>query len=572
MTERRTILRLIVAAVMLGSALLGLGTRLAFLHLGDHDDTMAMLKKSRWKEREILADRGSILDRSGDRNVLALSLTAKHVKADPYLITKHGRVAEVAELLADELDLEADELAVGLNSDRRYYNVKRFVPDADLDRIRAARVPGIAFDDAIIRYYPHRDFLCHILGFVNNNGVGSAGIEQRADRYLRGCSGYVGSRLNALQQELYWAEGAHVPAIRGADITLTIDQHVQFMVEQALDNVMQEHKPAGAWAIVADVHTGEILALASRPSYDLNTFRESTENSRLNRALGYVYEPGSTFKAITFAAAFDQQVVSEKAVISCENGSWYHCGKMLRDYHPYGKLTVADGLKKSSNILTAKVALMLGKKRFFNYLEAFGIGHRLGIDLPGEEAGILHDVTKWSNISLSRIAIGQGVAVTALQVLGVYATIANDGYLMKPYVVKRIVGGDGVELYRREPDVIRRVIKPETSAQMCRLLARVTEDGGTGRRARVEGFKVAGKTGTAQKAIRGGYSDTDYVASFVGFLPATAPEIAIVVVVDTPQPIHTGGRVAGPVFGEIADQAVRYLNLTPAQKGQLAKR
>lgn len=563
MTDKSSILRLLWPSVALTIALIGLGVRLAFLHIGDHEKAVITVEKKYHRERKVIAKRGNIFDCNGKKNILALTLDAKHVKADPKVISEKGLVHEVAEKLSEEFDLPIDKLVKGLDSQKRYFLIRRFVPDTKLDGIYAAKLPGIYFDPATIRYYPQHDLLCHVLGFVNNNGIGSAGVEQQAHKYLRGCDGVNNSRVNAKSKELYWAEGRDIPAIDGADITLTIDQNVQFIVERALDAVMEKHTPKGAWAIVENVNTGEILAMASRPAYDLNEFTKSTDNLRLNRTIGFVYEPGSTFKAITFSVVFNENIVSENTLIDCEHGAWFYKGRILRDSHSHDKLTVADGLKKSSNILTAKLALMIGKKRFYKYLKDFGIGSKTGIDLPGEEYGILHNVSNWSGISLSRIAIGQGVAVTALQVLGVYCAIANGGYLVRPHVIKRIIASDGEELYYREPDVVRSVIKEKTAKQMRRLLARVTEDGGTGKRARVPGYKVAGKTGTAQKAVPGGYSKTDYVASFVGFIPADKPEIAIIVVVDTPRNGYYGGTVAGPAFSQIAEQSVRCLDIMP---------
>ncbi len=558
--------RFLFITVSLILIFIGLGVRLAFLHIGDHQEVLRRMKRKYYRERKIIARRGSIYDRNGHQNVLALTLSAKHVKADPKVISDKGLVREVAETLSHELDLPIDRLMVGLNSQKRYFSVKRFVPDTELDGLYKAKLTGIYFDDAVIRYYPQHELMCHVLGFVNNNGVGSAGVEQQANRFLRGCAGVVGSRINARRKEIYWEGGRYIAPINGADVTLTLDQNVQFIVERALDKVMEKHTPLGAWAIVEKVNTGEILAMASRPGYDLNKFRKSTENSRLNRAIGVVYEPGSTFKVVAFSAALNEGIVSERTVIDCENGSWFYMGRILRDSHGHDKLTVADGLKKSSNILTAKVALMLGRKRYYRYLKLFGMGNRMGIDLPGEEGGILHDEKRWSGISLSRIAIGQGVAVTALQMISAYCVVANGGYLVRPYVVSKIVSSDGEELYRRVPDPIRRVISERTALRMRKLLLRVTEEGGTGTRARVEGYKVAGKTGTAQKAIRGGYSNKDFVSSFVGFLPAEKPEIAIIVVVDTPHNGHYGGTVAGPAFSEIAEQTVRYMNIPPVSE------
>jgi len=310
------------------------------------------------------------------------------------------------------------------------------------------------------------------------------------------------------------------------------------------------------------VKTGEILAMVSRPAFDLNRFYDTDTDVRLNRAVGANYEPGSTMKAAAFAAAFNEGIVSPDTVFDCENGGWYYKGKLLRDSHPYGMLTVADGLKKSSNILTAKLALMLGNDRLYQYLRAFGFGEVTGIDLPGEEAGIFHPPSQWYGISPTRIPIGQGIAATGLQILGLYCTIANDGYRMRPYVVRRVTDSEGQVVYEGKPEVVAQVIRPETAALMRELLATVAEEGGTGRRAQIDGgVRVAGKTGTAQKPVAGGYSPTDYVASFVGFLPVEDPEIGIIVVVDNPKPLYYGGTVAAPAFGKIAGELSRYLGI-----------
>ena len=571
MSEWRTKFRFLIGAIFLALAMLGLGYRLAFLHLGPHDEVRKSFQKTRGMRRTLLAGRGAICDRNGAENLLALNLSVKDICADPSIVCQSNRSLEVACQLSELLDVPPDVLAVRLkNPSRRFASIRRFVFEEQAEEVAEAGLPGVFFRDSMVRYYPQHAFMCHLLGFVNHEGVGSAGVEQRMDRYLKGSPGLIESKVNALREELYWQRGRHVAAIEGASVELTVDQNIQYVVEKALDKAMVEHHAKGAWAIVQRVQTGEVLAMASRPAYNLNEFQKASDNMKLNRPVGYVYEPGSTMKAVVFAAALNEGKVSPNTVIDCESGSWYYGRRILRDFHPYGPLTVADGLKKSSNILTAKIALSLGDELLHHYFNAFGLGHPMGIDLPGEEAGILHPVAKWSKISPTRMAIGQGIAVTALQMLGVYCTIANDGYLMRPYVVKRVVENDGTVLHENEPKVLARPISPATASTMRRLLARVTQQGGTGRRARVEGYEVAGKTGTAQKPIPGGYSDTENMASFVGFLPAAAPEIGIIVVVDDPQPIHTGGRVAGPVFKEIASQAVRYLDVPPTRRGMLA--
>jgi len=563
----------VVCTIVLTAAMLGLGFRLAFLHLAPHEEALRGVRRTSSVSRKLLAGRGRILDRRGGDNILALNLPAHHVCADPSTICRNGSVRETAAALAALLDLPVDGIAVRLNRpERKCEFLSRYADAETVEAIRAADLAGIEFRPAVLRHYPHDSFLCHVLGFVNHGSVGSAGVEQYMDRYLAGSSGIVETRVNALRQELYARRDTHIPALEGADVHLTIDQNVQYMVEKALDAAMEEHSAKAAWAIVQHVKTGAILAMASRPGYDPNEFRFSTEKSRLNRTIGCVYEPGSTMKAVVFAAALNECTVTPETVIDCENGAWPHAGKILHDFHSYGELTVADGIKKSSNIMSAKIALGLGNRRFYGYLCAFGFGSRLGVDLPGEESGILHPVRSWSNISCSRLAIGQGVAVTALQMLGAFCAIANDGFLMRPYVVHRVVDRNGTVLLERAPEVLSRPIDGETAEIMRHLLRRVTEEGGTGRRACVEGYEVAGKTGTAQKAIGGVYSSEAHVASFVGFLPARNPEIGVIVVVDEPQPLHTGGVVAGPVFKRIAGETVRCLDIPPAPKGTLARR
>lgn len=565
MNDLRGSARFFVSAVLLALAMVGLGIRLAFLHLGPHQGIRDKIQNNQRVEQTIAPGRGQIFDCKGGDNLLALNLPLKDICADPSEVTKSNAVADVASNLGQMLELPADEIVVKLGNPRkRFVCLRRFVSDDLAQAIREKKLTGVFCSDSTQRYYPNKSFMCHVLGFVNYEGLGSAGVEQSLDRYLRGSAGFLDSRVNGLRQELYWRRENYIPPVAGGDVSLTLDQNVQYIVEKALDEAMEDHKARGAWAIVERVRTGEILAMASRPAFDLNKFPTADKDAMLNRAIGTVYEPGSTFKACVIAAALNEGTVTPETMFDCENGAWMYNRRLLRDYHPYGVLSVADGVKKSSNILTAKVALTLGDKRVHQYLRAWGIGRKMGVDLPGEESGILHPVAEWSNISITRVAIGQGVAITALQMLGVYCAIANDGFLMKPYVVNSVSGSDGSVLYQAKPEVLGRPVSFETAATMRRLLSRVTEEGGTGIKAQVDGYEVAGKTGSAQKPVAGGYSTTAYMASFVGFLPAEDPEIGLIVVVDEPQPFHTGGVVAGPVFSKIAGQTVRYLDIPPA--------
>ena len=567
MSERRVSRRAGISAALLVLALTGLAVRLTFLHILTDDKVRRAIDRGNQVEKKILAGRGSVCDCRGRDNLVALNLAVKDVCVDPATIAASNAAPKVAATLSRMLGLPPRDVAAKMSRpERRCEYVQRFVPEDAAAAVLTRKLPGVFLKDETVRNYPHKNLMCHVLGFVNQEGIGSAGIEQAADRYLRGSPGLIESRVNAMRQEVYEQRTLYVPPLEGSDVVLTIDQNLQHVVELVLDATMAQHHAKGAWAIVERVRTGEILAMASRPCFDLNDYRTADSNALMNRAVGYVYEPGSTLKAVAISAALNEHTVNPDIVFDCENGAWLYRGHILRDYHPYDKLTVADGVKKSSNILTAKVALTLGDERLHHYMRAFGIGERTGIELPGEESGILHPVKEWSGLSVTRVAIGQGVAVTALQMMGVFCAIANDGFLMKPYVIKRIATRDGKVLVESRPQVISRPITRETAAVMRRLLRRVTEDGGTGKRAGIEGYAVAGKTGTAQKPIPGGYSSSENVASFVGFLPAEEPEIGIIVVVDTPQPEHTGGVVAAPAFARIAEQAVRYMGVMPVEQ------
>lgn len=574
MSDRGASFRLLSCAAFLMLCMGGLGTRLTYLHLLTPEAATATPLAVRPWKANFEDQRGSIYDCHGPGNVLALDVSRQDLCADPSLIAKSNRVAEVSTWLAGCLGLPKEQIAGKLDDPtRRYARLARFLEEDTARQIASRKVQGLYLTDSRLRHYPHASFMCHVLGFVNDGRSGQAGIEQFMDKYLRGSRGLIESEENAVHQEIYGRRLMDIPPLEGANVTLTLDQNIQHIVEKTLDEVMAAHDAKGAWAIVQKVKTGEILAMASRPGYNLNEYGRaaSDRNAMLNRAIGLVYEPGSTMKAVPIAAALNEGVVTPETRFDCEHGTWVYKGRALRDYHPEGILTVADGIKKSSNILTAKVSIQLGDQRLYRYMRAFGLGDRLGVDLPGEECGLLSPVSQWSGISITRLPIGQGVAVTALQLLGVYCTIANGGELMRPFVVKRITAGDGALLFEQRPQVLCRSVSPTTAATMRRLLARVTEEGGTGKRARIEGYEVAGKTGTAQKAVRGGYSSTAYVASFVGFLPAETPEIGVIVVVDEPQPFHTGGVVAGPAFSRIVGQAVRYLDIPPAEVGVVAR-
>jgi cell division protein FtsI (penicillin-binding protein 3) len=557
--------RTVITSVVITAVFIGLGVRLAFLHLRPADGTLSRIESGRHLEQEIRGPRGRILDRNG--NMLALDIAAKHVCADPKFILKNGNMQDVCTALSSKLSMNRAEVWNLLNQpEKQYVRIQKFMRQEATEPLRAMNLKGLIFEDVPIRDYPKGVLGAHVIGYANFEGVGSAGIEQRMNSKLQGVAGLRISQKDGRRREIYSRRTVDIDPQSGADVYLTLDQQIQHFAEVALDNLMEKYQPKAAWAIVQNVRTGEILAMASFPTFNLNRFSAAPAEWMRNRAINYTYEPGSTFKAMIIASALDCGAVRATDIFDCENGAWFYAGKILHDSHPEGLLSVADIIKKSSNIGAAKVALRMGEQKVYQSLRAFGFGDRTGIDLPGEDAGIVWKTDRWSKLSISRIAMGHEVLVTSMQILNAINTIANDGVRMKPFVVRKVVNSAGETVLAPQPEVLSRPIRPETAKEMRRLMARVTQPGGTATKAAISGYLVAGKTGTAQKVNleEGGYYHDKFIASFVGFLPVENPAISIIVVADEPQQGgYYGGTVCAPYFREIADQTVRYLRIPP---------
>jgi len=558
---------MIAVVAVLVLAWLGLGTRLCYLHLGDNDHLLTRIKEIREIEQPLVVSRGRVLDRNG--NIMALDLTMRKVAVDPVFMREHGHPRFTGLQLSRLLELDPAMVFASISRpDRQYVELKERVAEETVRQIEAMRLPGVRCPEFSQRHYPRGSLMSHVVGFANAEAVGSAGIEQKMEHYLRGVPGLRVTEVDGKRREVYTRRVLEIAPQPGADVQLTLDQNIQYFVEKALDDALATNRAKGAWAIVQHVRTGEILAMASRPDYDLNNFNAVEADHRLNRAIGYVFEPGSVFKVIVYAAAFNEGLLTPHEIFDCENGLWHYAGKPLKDYHPYGRLTTAEALKKSSNIAAAKIALRLGEERLHRYLKLFGIGTPTGIALPGEEGGILSPRSRWTKLSITRIPMGHEVAVTSLQMLQAMNAIANGGEMMRPLVLKRVANAKGEALPVPPAEAVSHPIRPETARLMARLLTQVTEDG-TGKKARVEGFSVAGKTGTAEKPGPGGYDAKRNLASFVGFLPAENPEISIIVTFDEPHgDFRTGGAIAAPVFHQIAEQTVRYLDIAPVPETQ----
>lgn len=564
--------RVAILFLLVMSAFGGLAARLSFLHVVEHEDIDKRIERTRRLERPITAGRGQILDRHGA--VLAIDLPAYDVWIDPSAIGESGRTVEFAVALSDVLDIPVDSLFERIaSSTRRGVRIQRFADPSVAERISELgfRRNKVWTRPVRIRRYPQAEMLCHTLGFINWEGQPAGGVEQQHHEKLQGHDGLIVGRRDGRQRLLPNSGEMTVEPLYGSNVKLTIDQNLQAMVEHALDELMSENNAEAAWAIMQNVRTGEILAIASRPGFDLNDFRYSSAEERRNRAITHVYEPGSTFKPLVVAAAIDAGVVAPDDLIDCENGRWYYMGRPLNDTQAHSELSVRDIIKKSSNIGCAKIALEMGNEMIEEYLRKFGIGSRTLVGLPGEEAGILHGRRSWSGLSPTRIAMGYEVAVTALQLLNANSAVVNGGYLMRPRIIDEIRDAQGEVVYKSQPEVITRVISGETSRRMREMLHAATDDEGTGRRARIDGYRVGGKTGTALKAIPGGYARNQHMSSFFGFVPADRPEIAIIVVADNPKPQFYGGAVAAPAFSAVAGEAVRYLRIPPCGGTQYAE-
>ena len=358
-----------------------------------------------------------------------------------------------------------------------------------------------------------------------------------------------------------------LPAIDGNRIVLTIDQHLQYLTEKALEQAFKQWKAKGAWAIVMAPRTGEILAIANQPGFDPNFFDRSNADERRNRAITDMYEPGSVFKIVAASGALNEGAVTTDTVINCENGKWNYGVKVLHDVHPYGMLPMTDVIVKSSNIGTVKIALKMKGEKFQNYVQQFGFGKWSGIDLPGEAPGYTRPFSQWSKTSPYNIPMGQEVMVTALQMVTAMSVIANGGYLVKPYIVAKVQDAAGVVLKEKKPVIRQKVIRPEIAAAMRKILVQVVERG-TGTKAQIPDISVGGKTGTGQKILPGGkgYSHNAFMSSFVGFAPADDPRYAMVVVLDEARPLYYGGTVAAPVFKEVMEAALLTEGSRPNRK------
>jgi cell division protein FtsI/penicillin-binding protein 2 len=545
--------------------------RLYDLQIIQYVHLLARADRQQQRTVEIAPKRGTIYDRN--MHPLAMSLAVDSVYAVPSNIPDPSMEAK---LLAPILNLNEKDLEDRFKAHASFCWVKRKITSQQSARIRSLNLQGIYFQKETKRFYPDGDLAATVLGYVGLDDKGLGGVEYQYDKQIRGLPGRVLLSTDAKHRSFRSTEWRGEP---GNNIVLTIDDDIQYIAEKVLAQTIQKFHAAGGTVIVQNPHTGEILAMANQPSFDPNHYQKYPPKDRKNRAIGWIYEPGSTFKSVTISSAIDDRLAKPTDLVDCQMGAIRLGGRIIhdvRDILPYerkGPLTVAQILMYSSDVGAVKMALRLGEERFYHRILNYGFDAKTDVGLPGEEIGLLEPPRRWSGVSIGEIGIGQGVGVTPLQMIRVYSAIANGGVMVQPKIVRRI--GAGADDGTPPPSLGRRVISERTADMMKRMLAGVVEHG-TGVAAQLPGYTSAGKTGTAQKVdATGHYSHKDYVASFMGFAPVEKPAVTILVVIDTPVGAIYGAEVAAPAWKLITEQTLRYLNIPqdhPSESIQIASR
>ncbi|MCA1615981.1 MAG: transpeptidase family protein [Acidobacteria bacterium] len=533
--------------------------RLVYLQVFQHEWLGERARRQQQAAAETNAPRGMILDRNGLE--LARSLEVDSFFAEPHDIEDPRDAARrfAPAAGADAVAVEA-KLGEAKSKGRKFVWLAREVEHEQAEAVKALKLKGIHSIREPKRYYPNGPLAAHVLGHVGLDDEGLGGVERSFEKSLGGEGGRVTLTRDAKRHAF---DSVEVAARTGGSVVLTIDRNIQHMAEQTLAAAVVRERAKSGTAVVLDPRTGEILALANAPTFDPNEAARIPARARVNQALQYVYEPGSTFKIVAYSAALEEGEAQADDSIDCQMGSITLLGRTVRDSHPYGTLTVAEALAKSSNVAAIKLGRKVGDERMYEYIRRFGFGERTGVELAGETRGLLRKVSSWEKTSIMSVAIGQEVGATPVQVAAAFGAVANDGLRVAPHIVKEVLGERGQVVQRTEPQT-RQVVRAETARAVRRMLEGVTISG-TAKAARLEGYTAAGKTGTAQKVDpqTRAYSKSKYVASFVGFAPVENPAVVIIVVLDEPSGSYYGGTVAAPVFREIAEQVLPYLDIAP---------
>ena len=535
------------------------------LQIIDREMLTNLMVQQYLKYVDIPAKRGTIYDRKKEE--LALSIEVDSLYARPGKIhDKKGLAKKLSPILQVGYRFVLDKLT----SDRPFVWLMRRISPAQSQKIEDLQLEGIGFIEESKRFYPNKELASHVVGFAGIDSKGLEGLELAYDEYLRGKPGTILVERDALGRNIYQHNIKQIHATKGHNLQLTIDNTVQYFVEKALDDGVTKSKAQAGIAIVMVPQTGEILALAVRPTFNPNNFWDFTPSHLRNRAVTDAYEPGSTFKVFLASSVLEEGIAKPHDIFFCENGSYPLDGRVIHDVHEYAWLSFKNIIKHSSNIGACKIAENLGREKFYSYIRKFGFGSKTGIELPGETSGLLKLPYRWSRVDLGNISFGQGLSISPIQLITAFSAIANDGVMMKPHLVKAIVNDQGKIIEAFHPEEREKIVSQRTARQVTSMLETVVEKGGTGENASIKGFSIAGKTGTAQKVDRNTkqYSQHKVSSSFMGFLPADDPQLALLIIVDEPRGVTYGGVVAAPIFKEAAHHILRYLNITP-KKGSM---
>jgi cell division protein FtsI (penicillin-binding protein 3) len=499
--------------------------------------------------------RGVIYDRAGHE--LAMSVLVDSAFAVPSEVKDLPTAVSLITRITGE---DRNAVLADCRSHRTFCWVARKADDDTIERIKSLNLQGIHFQKEPKRFYPARDLAAQVVGSVGMEDAGQSGIEHEFDDELRGRPGKMFISVDARRQ---WFSDVEKLPEPGESVVLTIDKNIQYIAEKELDQAIHDTQAIAGTVIVENPHTGEILALANRPTFNPNRRKEVTPAALTNRAVSYIYEPGSTFKLVTISAALEEKLTNPNEIFDCQMGSIVYNGMRIRDSRPHGLLPVWGVLAESSDVGAIKIALRLGEDRFYKYIRAFGFGQQTGIELPGETRGMTKPVSRWSKVSIAAISMGQEIGISAIQLASLISTFANDGVWVSPHILAGKVEPQGSpKTVAFHPGVSHRVLSSYTAAEMRAMMQKVVLEG-TGRKAILEGYTSAGKTGTAQKVdpATGAYSKTKYVGSFAGFAPLNNPQIVIAVILDSAVGLHQGGQISAPVFHRIAQQVLEYLHV-----------
>lgn len=549
--------RLYCLAAFLAFWFIVIAVRLVWLQLVNYGEYTQRAARQQQRSIEVSAVRGNIYDRNG--NELAMTVSVDSIFAVPAEIPD---ISNTAHVLGRILNTDSSEIESRMHASRAFAWVARKVDSTQSSRVRALNLKGIYFQKESKRFYPKRELAAQVLGYVGMDDEGLGGVERV---YQTDLAGKPGRMLISMDAKRRWFGRVEKNPDPGDNLVLTLDEKIQYIAERELQKAMEETHAESGTVIVQNPHSGEVLALANRPTFDPNFLRNADPKSLKDRAVSDIYEPGSTFKIVTLAAAMEEKLARPDDVIDCQMGSIVLNGLRIHDHKAYGDLTVSQILEHSSDVGAIKLALRLGEERFDRYIRGFGFGAQTGIELPGETRGLTKPVSRWSKVSIGAISMGQEIGVSPVQLISMVSTIANDGV----YIPARIIAGttpprSTPQLIAFHPALGRRVISPLTAARMKSMMEGVVLRG-TGRKAILEGYSSAGKTGTAQKIdpATGRYSHRQHIASFSGFAPVNNPAISVLVVLDSPAtyPRDGGGDVAAPVFTRVAQQVLAYMNV-----------